>query len=348
MAHQLHFEDGEAAMMYVGEVPWHRLGTRLENPPTSAEAIKAAKLDWQVVKKPLYAKDDATWYRVPEQYALVREDQWGKEDCTLFATVSDSYQPLQNSEAFSFFDDLIMRKVATYETAGALGKGERVWVLAKLGDDYDVAPNDAVQRYILLFNGHDAQTSVRVLFTPTRVVCHNTLTWALRDAKTQFRAYHGRNMHKRLEQIRTGLDDMLAQYDDLTRSFTSMVKVQMHNGALGQYLDHVFPTPQRRNLTERRYEEVVQETKQRRKRCADLFESGAGNDNPSVRGTLWAAYNGVTEWADHGYNHDSPAQRFRELFFGDIARTKARALERALEIIGGSDAAKTAIKSAQN
>ena len=41
MAHELNFKDGKAAMMYVGEVPWHGLGQRLKHPPTAEQAIVA-------------------------------------------------------------------------------------------------------------------------------------------------------------------------------------------------------------------------------------------------------------------------------------------------------------------
>lgn len=53
MAHELHIQDGLASMMYVGETPWHELGTKLEKPATAAEAIEAANLDWRVSKQKL-------------------------------------------------------------------------------------------------------------------------------------------------------------------------------------------------------------------------------------------------------------------------------------------------------
>jgi hypothetical protein len=84
MAHELMFKDGEAAMMYVGELPWHRLGQRLMKPPTAKEAIKAARIDWRVAKKPIYAMSEGTWYEIPDRYAIVREDLWGAERCPIF------------------------------------------------------------------------------------------------------------------------------------------------------------------------------------------------------------------------------------------------------------------------
>src|SRR6266496_2105935 len=126
MAHELMFKGGNAAMMYVGEVPWHGLGQQLKDPPTAEEAIKAAGLDWRVGLKPVCTMSGGIWYEISDKYAIVREDLWGSERCPIFATVKGTYVPLQNDEAFGFFDGLIDRKLATYETAGALGEGERV------------------------------------------------------------------------------------------------------------------------------------------------------------------------------------------------------------------------------
>ena len=48
--------------------------------------------------------------------------------------VGSGYEPLQNTEAFKFFEPFIEGKYAEFHTAGALGNGERVWVLVKLND----------------------------------------------------------------------------------------------------------------------------------------------------------------------------------------------------------------------
>ena len=276
MAHELMFKDGDAAMMYVGELPWHGLGQRLMKPPTAKEAIKAARIDWRVAKKPMYAMSDGTWYEIPDRYAIVREDLWGTERCPIFATVTGNYIPLQNDEAFAFFDGLIDRKLATYETAGALGDGERVWVLAKLKEDICVGGTDEIQRYILLANGHNAATAVRIILTPVRVVCQNTLSWAAKTAKTEFRIHHGADMHKKLDAAREQLDAILRQYELVADRFGAMVKREMPKQDLQKYLDVVFPLPNRGRLSERHYEAAIAEVRRRDTDCSKVHGTRRG------------------------------------------------------------------------
>jgi phage/plasmid-like protein (TIGR03299 family) len=334
MAHELMFKDGNAAMMYVGEVPWHGLGQQLKDPPTAEEAIKAAGLDWRVGLKPVCTMSGGIWYEIPEKYAIVREDLWGSERCPIFATVTGTYVPLQNDEAFGFFDGLIDRKLATYETAGALGEGERVWVMARLKEDIYIGGKDEVQRYILLANGHNAATAVRIILTPVRVVCQNTLSWAVQSAKTEFRVHHGADMHRKLDAARGQLDTILRQYDVVADRFDAMVKRAMPKQDLQKYLDVVFPLPNRGRLSERNYEAAIAEVERHKKGSAELFENGSGNREPGIRGSLWAAYNGVTDWADHRMRFKSRYQRFNSLFFGEAGRIKTRALRSALDLIG--------------
>src|SRR5689334_4053097 len=123
MAHQLHIENGKAPMMYVDEEPWHGLGTKLAKPATSCEAIVAANLDWEVEKKPMVAFDGNYTHPVPNSFAVVRKDWWGKPK-PVFGVVGASYTALQNRDAFAFFDDIVGIDAAVYHTAGALGNGE--------------------------------------------------------------------------------------------------------------------------------------------------------------------------------------------------------------------------------
>jgi phage/plasmid-like protein (TIGR03299 family) len=160
-----------------GVVPWHGIGEVLDGVLTSEEAIKAARLEWKVEQTPIFTSTN--WAQpIPGFVANVRSDT--KE---VLGLVSDRYCIAQNKDVFAFADELIGTNTAkcTYETAGSLWNGRRVFMLVNmpegriLGDEY--------QPYLCLSNAHDGSSSLQVFLTGIRVVCNNTLTAALQTAK---------------------------------------------------------------------------------------------------------------------------------------------------------------------
>src|SRR5262249_53947643 len=118
---------------------------------------------------------------VPKTRAVVRYDSQ-----TCLAVVSDRYMPVQNTQAFGLLDAIVADGGLRYHTAGALGQGEKVFLLAKLPGHLRVkTTDDVVEKYLLLSNSHDGSSALRVLFTPVRVVCQNTLSMALRQGNGQ-------------------------------------------------------------------------------------------------------------------------------------------------------------------
>jgi len=334
MAHELRIENGQASMFYVGAPPWHGLGTKLDKPPTAAEAIRAANLDWEVRKVPLYACEGLNNCRVPRRHAIVPSFDWGKQNCPIFGMVSENYQPLQNRDAFGFFDPIIKQKAATYHTAGALGKGERIWVLVQLPEPIRIVGDDLAQKFLLLSNSHDGGSAVQIKFTPTRVVCQNTLTMALERGPTLRVAHYG-NMRERLEQAASILATVSARFAEIEKAFRTMVQVQVSQDRLTEYLAQVFPDPEPTDTVTPRYERAVAQVQNQRRWSAELFEQGAGNRLKGVTGTLWAAYNGVTEMVDHRDYGFGANRRLFNVWFGTGYSTKARAFNVAVEKMAG-------------
>jgi hypothetical protein len=90
--------NGEAQMAYAGDAPWHGLGTKVPDDLTPAQMLEAAGLDWNVTKVPAFAKIGGK--NVPVgQSALVRS-----MDDKILDVVSDDWNPVQNAEAFDFFN----------------------------------------------------------------------------------------------------------------------------------------------------------------------------------------------------------------------------------------------------
>lgn len=331
MAHELLFDGDQASIFTVGEKPWHNLGANFTQPPkTAEEAIKAARIDWKVDLIPLYAAAGGFHARVPDRFAVVRQDLWGKEGSKLFGIVGAEYRPLQNSEAFHFFDAIIETGLVTYESAGALKDGERVWVLARVKGDISVV-DQKIERYLLLSNGHDGKTAVNIRFTPIRVVCQNTLSWAEEERSPLFHIYHDQRMERRVKKAEEAIKGILAEYDKVEVLFNRFAKTPMEVVPTAGYFTNVFPDP-RRHSNERAstYEGRLEKVRETRRNAARLAKYGRGNK--AVQGTLWAAYNGVTELVDHEWGYDDFASRLNSLWFGDGERVKIRALTEAAKL----------------
>ncbi len=335
MAHNLAFNGNKAAMMYVGEVPWHGLGTRFESPPkTSEDAMRAAGLDWKVGLKPVYCMGDGFYYEIPDKKAIVRLDKWGESGLIPFGLVGNDYRVLQNHEAFSFFDPIIQSNKIHYNTAGALGNGERVWVLAKIDGNVRIRDVDAIERYLLLSTGHDGKTAVQIRFTPVRVVCQNTLTLAHSFGKDFAKVYHVPGMRNQLDHVQNSLTELFNAIEDVENNFERMAQITLTTEMVKTYLAKVFPDPKRRKgQKDHSYEAALAKVIETREKAEHLFEKGKGNDQTEIKGTLWAAYNGVIELIDHYETHPNAWLRLDSLWFGDGARIKDLAYQEACVLL---------------
>ena len=315
--------NGQASMFYINEVPWHGLGTKLNQPATAQAAIQAAQLDWKVVKLPLFAGSKRI--PVPDRFAVVRRtgDLIQRSDPVL-GVVSNEYTPLQNYQAFQFFDPIVGQNAAIYHTAGALGNGERVWILAKLPGHIRVAGDDLTEKYLLLSNSHDGKSSVTIKFTPVRVVCQNTLTLALNEGSA-WRVSHHSDIHQKLKQAHEMLGLITEKFGEMEQTFRAMSRVKLDQNRLAEYLASVYP-----DSTEPDKQLLVNRD---RDWSGYFFDQGRGNREPGVIGSLWAGFNGVTEWIDHRKTRQNSNQRLQSAWFGESARIKSRAYTVALDKI---------------
>ncbi len=287
MSHNLNMnEEGKANMMFVGETPWHKQGVYLgEKEVTSEEAIIAAGMDWKVSKKILVCNDKI----LTDYQGIVREDTGD-----ILSVVKNRYIPLQNADAFAVLDPFLSETKAVWHTAGVLGKGERIWVLAKLPGNIEITKNDIIDKYFLLTSSHDGTSSIQLRFTPVRVVCQNTLQMALLgEGSSIMKIKHTINQGSKIkEAIKVlGLVEQLSKEFEVTAK--EMYKFSMSNQDIDNYLADVLEIGQDCREKVKLYEDKSFE------RFRNLVDSGIGTDISGVPGSLWGAYNAVTEGIDH-------------------------------------------------
>jgi phage/plasmid-like protein (TIGR03299 family) len=315
--------NGRDAMMYAGAAPWHRLGKRLDAPATAAEAITAAGLDYSVELQSLKTETDL---RVPRRKAVVRTDTKA-----VLGVVSRGYSPIQNRTCFDFLDSVVAENGLRYHTAGALGKGERIWMLARLPSHIRVKNSDDVtEKFLLLSNSHDGSSALRCFFTPIRVVCANTLTLAhLQHRGEGITIRHRGNL---AAKARDALGLAQVFFDDLEGRIDRLASHSPTSAQLQVYFKTLFPDPEERRAT--RAENV-------RTALTELFESGMGQDIPQIRHTAWAAFNAVSEYVDHVKptrgrdDDDRTSKRLESSLFGTGAALKSRAFDLALRMAAG-------------
>lgn len=315
------------SMMYIGEQPWHGLGTRVHNPTTAEAVISAAGLDWEVSKHPVVVKHPGGETLVPNTFAMMRSDRMVGDDAPVLGIVGKQYTPIQNRVAFRWFDPIVSEGAATYETAGSLGQGERVWILAKLPNAIKVTDRDITEKYLLLYNSHDGSSAAKMMITPIRVVCQNTLTIALKG-DSFIRIPHTRSATARTADIHDMIRFINASYDDIEGIFQRFAETEVDEQRLHEYIETVFPTKE--NDSQKTRETI----EQHKKDAIDLFNVGRGNSEIGVSGTLWAAYNGITEFADHRMIAGTKCQSVRmgRLWFGDAAKLKTLAFSTAAHL----------------
>ena len=209
MAHELSTVNGRAGLIYVGEVPWHGLGSRLDAPATPPRRSTPPGLDLEVGLSPLATADGTP---VPRKKAVVRRDNG-----EVIGVVGNGYVPVQNREAFGFLDAVAADGAVRYHTAGSLRRGERIWLLGKLPGQIRVrGSEDLTEKYLLLSNSHDGSSALRVFFTPIRVVCANTLAMADRGGKGEGIAIrHQGNLPAKIREAQEVLGLARRYYDDL-------------------------------------------------------------------------------------------------------------------------------------
>lgn len=321
-------------MAYVGEAPWHGQGEPVPPNVTAEEMIRAAGLDWAVEKRPARGTKPAVNSHGEEKfsrYELVRVPRpYSQEEEVVLGLVSNRYEPLQNSEAFQFFDPIVDRKTATYETAGALGDGERIWVMAQMPGAIEVVRGDECQKYLLLSNSHTGQGLVIVKFTAVRVVCQNTLTMAMEDGQSAFRVRHSAKMNERLDEVGELIAAANQIYREAAARFQKLAATQVKDvQMLEEYLAALFPKsePQKKNDTHSpKWDHVI-----------ELFETIPDLQLPGVKGSFWAAYNAVTRFEDYRLVKDeNEANRLNRVWFGAGADLKVKALTEAMRMVGNN------------
>lgn len=314
------------SMMYKGETPWHRIGKDVNDKTviTSADAIRYAEADYDVEVVPAYTIDVESGLLVPKiipGYNVIRN----KGSKVVYGSCGHVWKPLQNRDAFKWFDPFLDSGMVHIHTAGVLGEGETIWVLAKVNSEADeVRKGDFVERFVLLSNSHDGKTGIRVGYTPIRVVCANTLAIAhSKDAGSSLlRIRHSSQTAFNMGTVRDTMNVLNSTFEATLEQYKVLCGKSFSRKDVRNYVTKIWDLDvdaQRDKISER-----VDEMEQ-------IYANGKGSS--LVTGSWYDLYNTVNEYLNYSVGtRTSQDSRLNSLWFGASQKLNSKALTTALEM----------------
>lgn len=333
MSHNINFNEqtGKHSFFSVKEKAWHGLGQIIQDYPTSAEALKFAGLDYRVEKRKLFTYDNENTYNestttipqieVSDYYATIRTDNE-----SVLGVVGKDYEVVQNTDAFTFFDSIVGVDGIYYETAGALGKGERIFITAKLPGYIKVGNKDLIEQYLFLTTSHNGFGSIIAAFTPVRIVCNNTLNAALQKQSNAIKIRHTANAKERLEEAHKlmGITNKLST--ELEEIFNQWAKIRITDMEIKKLIQLAL-VPNKEVL------QNIQTGKEDElsscfKNMSDAaFEYGMTNESQQLettKGSLFGAYNSVTGYFQNVRNYKNEEAKLKSLLLGGTGQLKTQ------------------------
>lgn len=269
------------SMFYTRQKPWHGLGTRVEEAPTSADALHLAGLDWQVKQEPIFTDNGNV---IPGYKANVRDS-----DHRVLGVVTDRYKIIQNQEAFAFTDSLLGEGVR-YETAGSLQEGRKVWLLARLPREYIIS-GERISPYLVFSNTHDGSGAVKVALTPIRVVCNNTLNLALSTASRSWSMIHTGNINDKIQEAKDTLFMAEEYMDSLGKEFERLRRQKITDAQVKEYIELLLPLE--KNATQVQSKNIMKLREDMKQRYYDA------PDLQNVGNNAYRFINAVSDFATH-------------------------------------------------
>lgn len=299
MAHDIETYGDQAAAAFARISAWHTLGHVADADAMTAEEImRYARLGgWGIYKTPVQAtllqNDGVETVEVPKAYMIARTNPFtGRREVLSNRSVGEQYTPIQNEEHAAFLNALVDEGGAVFDTAGSLDGGRRVFITMRMPESIMVGGVDRVDLNIAALNAHDGSATFRTVVTPIRVVCANTERAALSSNSGIYSVRHTKNASAAVEEARAALDLSFRYVKEFEAEAEKMIQTTCTDAEFFDIMGRLYGKPDE-DATDRTW--GMWERKEQQ--LAALWFDAKTQEG--VRGTRWAAYNVVTEHADH-------------------------------------------------
>lgn len=334
MAHLINYDErkGTHSFASAGEKAWHNLGQVVTNAMTSQQCIDLANLDYEVGKTSVMAEiptesGEMIYQPFEQKFATYRKD-----NNKVLGLVGSRYEIVQNKDAFSFFDAIIDEGEAIFETAGALGNGERIFVTAKLPEDMLVG-GEPCNKYIILTNSHDGTSSIIAGLTTVRIVCNNTLQAALKGLSNKVLIEHRIGAKDRLSEAYKVMNIASKYMGEVEGVFNELVKVKCDDDMLRKYIQDVMKPEYKVVLSEEEQDKMSTRFKNQVDSIYSFALSHPTQITEATRGTMWGAYNAISGYYNYLAKFKTAEDKFSSQMFGNGHNKIQKAFSKAIELI---------------
>jgi len=334
---------------------WHKLGITApkDTKLTVSEAMEFAGMTFPLDKIPL-----RIWWSGAEfdtqLDAVIRGETVDPvtqllDPAKFLGVVPRDYTILTNQELARHFDPL--SEQWPVETVGALHDGRVLFFSLKVGRD-EIAGED-VQEYFLLSDARDGSEALRLVYTPVRVVCQNTLTAGLRRASHSLSIAHTAAMEADLDFWKEIIVAMKTVRDETKLVLNMLADVHLTGGMVEQIIKEVYPDPSKpkklaaidasgntvwspevraQEAYLRRDWQLGRDLAARDRLKIKYLYDKLSDEHVTIGGTAYALYNAVAEREDHDLRGDGDAPVISSLW-GDRAGRKQKCFDRVVALL---------------
>lgn len=321
MSANLNFnEEKQQYAVFTTKPAWHGLSQVVSEAQTSEQAIKLACLDYEVQKHPI----SVLGQEIPGKYGTIRMDTMQP-----LGVVGERYTVMPNEKAFDFVDEIVGSKEAIFETAGALGNGERIFLTCKLPEKLVVGLDDVADNYFFLTNSHDGSSAIELLFTQVFVCCSNTVREALRSGKRKQSVRHTMNYNSRLLKAADFMGITRARITEMQETFEAFRKVNITDEQLRKFIELAMKPP-KEEISEEEYSTKFENKVQ------TILEYGLTDPAQLIverKGNLWGAVNAISGYYNNVVEYDTPEDKVKQIMYNTGNRNINKAFNLAMDVM---------------
>jgi len=323
------------SMAYVGDTPWHGLGSELSPKQPLEVWAREAGMDWRIESSDVnfMAENDRGHNLIlpfADQKVLYRSDTLDP-----LSVVSQRYQEVQPEEILEFYRELTEHSHFELETAGVLKGGRKLWALARTGQSASLRGGDVSNGYLLLATACDGTLATTAQFTNIRVVCNNTLAVSLADGSGGVvKVPHSTSFDA--DKVKQQLGVSVKQWDEHIYEMKQLSERRVTQAEAANYLSRVFNDQDNDIIlfnSAKKEKDAVPNARAMNKVMQMFNGQGRGADLDAAKDTAYGLLCSITEYVDHERRAMNTDNRLNSAWFGAGAKLKEKGLQDARALI---------------